>query len=71
MNDKVTPREEAIRRAMVGDGFDPTDPEQRAAYANTVHGSAVGVAAEAEVLRRGLAGPVRWLLDKITRRSTK
>jgi hypothetical protein len=33
--------------------------------------SLVGMNAEADVLRRGLTAPARWLFDKITLRSTK
>lgn len=67
MPETVTPQEERLRREMVGDGLDPTDPEQRAAYEDSFHGAILALDESLEQLRRTLSTPLRQLLDWLTR----
>ena len=59
--------DEAMRRAMVDDGLDPTDPEQRRIYAQTVTGSLTKMSAELDRIGRLLSIPAQWLIRQICR----
>jgi hypothetical protein len=51
-----------MRRAMVGQGLDATDPDQRTRYADTLQGQMVRLSAELEGLVRVVIAPLGKLL---------